>query len=236
MKLIFAGPSLHGMSVPIPSDIELRSPAAKGDIRRAVDEGADVIGLVDGYFETTAAVWHKEILHGLSLGVHMFGAASIGALRAAECATFGMTGIGAIYEAYAAGDVEDDAEVALLHAPRELGYAPLSEPLVNVRATLHRLHRTDLIDDRQARALIEVASAIFYKERTWKTILAGASLSPDERARIGDLVRTLRVDQKALDATALVKAMDLADGQRATCAKGWDFSHTSYFDMLATQR
>ncbi len=236
MKLIFAGPSLHGMSVPIPSGIELRSPAAKGDIRRAVEEGADVIGLVDGYFETTAAVWHKEILHGLSLGVRIFGAASIGALRAAECATFGMTGIGAIYEAYAAGDVEDDAEVALLHAPRELGYAPLSEPLVNVRATLHHLHRTDLIDDRQARALIEVASAIFYKERTWKTILSGASLSPDERARIGDLVRTLRVDQKALDAAALVKAVDLADGQRAVETPGLDFSHTSYFGMLATQR
>ncbi len=236
MKLIFAGPSLQGMNVHISPEIELRPPAAKGDIRRAVEEGANVIGLVDGYFETTAAVWHKEILHGLSLGVRMFGAASIGALRAAECDAFGMKGIGAIYEAYANGGVEDDAEVALLHAPRELDYAPLSEPLVNVRATIDRLHHAGLVDDRQTHALIEAASSIFYKERTWKTILAGASLSPDDRSRIGELVQAFRVDQKALDAAALVKAVELADDQRAVRAPGWDFSHTSYFDMLATQR
>lgn len=236
MKLIFAGPSLHGVDVHVPSDTQLRPPAAKGDIWRAVEEGADIVGLIDGYFETTAAVWHKEILHGLACGVGMFGAASIGALRAAECAAFGMTGIGAIYEAYATGQVEDDSEVALLHAPQELGYAPLSEPLVNVRATIDRLHRASLVDDRQARALIQVASSIFYKERTWKTILAAASLCPDERERIGGLVRTFRVDQKAIDAVALMKAVELADSHRSVDAPSWDFSHTSYFDMLATQR
>lgn len=236
MKLIFAGPSLHGTEVHIPSGTELRPPAAKGDIRKAVEEGAGVIGLVDGYFETTAAVWHKEILHALSCGVRVFGAASIGALRAAECAAFGMTGVGAIYEAYAAGVVEDDAEVALLHAPRELGYAPLSEPLVNVRATLDGLRRAGLAGDRQTRALFEAASSIYYKERNWRAILSAAALSPDERAHIGALVRRSRVDQKAIDAMALVRAVDQADDARLVEAPMWEFSHTSYFGMLATQR
>nr|WP_284537434.1 TfuA domain-containing protein [Pleomorphomonas sp. T1.2MG-36] len=201
-----------------------------------MEEGANVIGLVDGYFETTAAVWHKEILHALSCGVRLFGAASIGALRAAECAAFGMTGIGAIYEAYAAGLVEDDAEVALLHAPRELGYAPLSEPLVNIRATLDRLLGAGQIGDHQREALLEAASSIFYKERTWRAILATAMLSPDERVDIGVLVRRFRVDQKAIDAAALVKAVEKADDVRSVGAPTWEFSHTSYFDMLATQR
>lgn len=234
MKLIFVGPSLHGAELPVAAGTELRPPAAKGDVRRAVEEGVDVIGLVDGYFETTAAVWHKEILHALSCGVRVFGAASIGALRAAECSTFGMTGIGAIYEAYAAGRLEDDAEVALLHAPRELGYAPLSEPLVNVRATLDHLLAANLIVERQFRTLIETASAIFYKERTWKAILAAATLSADERTLIGGLVRTSRVDQKMIDAMALVKAVELETGIRSKEPPAWDFSHTSYFRMLAT--
>ncbi|PKR90742.1 antibiotic resistance protein [Pleomorphomonas diazotrophica] len=233
MKLLFAGPSLRGVETP--PGLGLRPPAGKGDICRAVEEGVDVIGLIDGYFETTAAVWHKEILHALSSGVRVFGAASIGALRAAECAVFGMKGIGAIFEAYAAGRIEDDAEVALLHAPRELGYAPLSEPLVNVRATLDRLLRDGSIDGNQFQRLTEAASSIFYKERTWRAILVAALRSSDERAHIGGLVRSFRVDQKAIDAMALMRAVELADDARLTEAPGWEFSHTSYFGMLATQ-
>ena len=234
MKLIFVGPSLHGAEGHVPSGIGLRPPAAKGDVYRAVEEGADVIGLVDGYFEATAAVWHKEILHALSHGVRMYGAASIGALRAAECAAFGMTGIGAIYEAYANGELEDDSEVALLHAPRELGYAPLSEPLVNVRATLNHLLEIDFITEHQFRILIEAAASIFYKERTWKVILAGAALSPEERAQINGLVRQFRIDQKRVDAVALMRSVEQEAGIRSKPPLAWEFSPTSYFRMLAT--
>jgi len=234
MKLIFVGPSLHGAEVHVPSGIELRPPAAKGDVFRAVEEGADVIGLIDGYFEATAAVWHKEVLHALSAGVRVFGAASIGALRAAECAAFGMTGVGAIYEAYASGHLEDDSEVALLHAPRELGYAPLSEPLVNVRATLKHLLKADLIAEHQFRTLIETAASVFYKERTWKSSLAAAALSPDERTHISELVRMFRVDQKRIDAVALVRSVELEAGVRSKEPRAWEFSPTSYFRGLAT--
>ena len=61
----------------------------------AVRRGVRVIGLVDGVFERVPAVWHKEILFALSEGVHVYGAASMGALRAAELDTFGMRGVGA---------------------------------------------------------------------------------------------------------------------------------------------
>ena len=58
-----------------------------------------VIGIIDGYFEIVPTVWHKEILWAMAQGIHVFGAASIGALRAAELDAFGMRGIGRIYEA-----------------------------------------------------------------------------------------------------------------------------------------
>jgi len=59
----------------------------------------------------------------MAQGIHVFGAASIGALRAAELDVFGMRGIGDIYEAFRDGLLEDDDEVAVLHGPEELGYA-----------------------------------------------------------------------------------------------------------------
>ncbi len=234
MKRIFVGPSLYGAEIGRLSSIELRAPAAKGDVVMAVEEGADVIGLIDGYFETTAAVWHKEILHALSLGVRVFGAASIGALRAAECAHFGMIGVGTIYDDYSAGHLVDDADVALLHAPPELGYAPLSEPLVNVRATLKNILKAGLISDVHYQSIMETAASIFYKARTWRTILAEAPLTSGERSNIAELVRTFRVDQKMLDAIALVRAVEAADGGRSPEPNAWEFSHTSYFRALTT--
>ena len=60
-----------------------------------------MIGVIDGYFEIVPTVWHKEILWAMQAGIHVYGAASIGALRAAELDVFGMRGIGRIYEGFA---------------------------------------------------------------------------------------------------------------------------------------
>ncbi len=88
MKILFAGPSLAGTHyVPAPPGcadesggqaVEVRGPAAQGDIGRAVLQGASAIGLFDGRCEDTASVWHKEILFALSRGVTVLGAASMG--------------------------------------------------------------------------------------------------------------------------------------------------------------
>ena len=67
---------------------------------RASRERVQRIAIIDGYFERMAAVWHKEILVALEKGIAVWGAASMGALRAAELAPFGMVGVGAIYQAF----------------------------------------------------------------------------------------------------------------------------------------
>lgn len=58
---------------------------------------------------------HKEIVFALLQGVVCVGAASVGALRAAECSRYGMIGIGKIYQMYAAGE-EDDSLVAMTYS------------------------------------------------------------------------------------------------------------------------
>src|SRR5262245_22511037 len=117
MIVIFAGPSLHGCHVELARKFELRGPATCGDVLAAVEEGATTIGLIDGVFESSLSVWHKEILFALASGVRVLGASSMGALRAAECAHFGMEGVGNIFEQYRSGARTRDADVALLHAP-----------------------------------------------------------------------------------------------------------------------
>ena len=116
--LIFAGPSLYTVTPEQLSGIDLRPPAGKGDLLAAIRAGAKVIGIVDGTFEYGASVWHKEILFAIRQGVAVFGAASMGALRAAECADFGMIGIGRVFADYAAGRRRSDARCP---APRRGG-------------------------------------------------------------------------------------------------------------------
>ena len=98
-----------------------------------------VIGIIDGYFEHVPSVAHKEVLWAMSRGIHVFGAASLGALRAAELLPFGMEGVGEIHAAYARGDLTDDDEVAVAHGLAAEGYRPVSEAMVNIRETLRRV-------------------------------------------------------------------------------------------------
>ncbi len=138
MKIVFAGPSLYGAKLDW-GDVRLAPPASQGDLFRAVTEGATAIGLIDGYFGATASVWHKEILFALRRGVHVVGGASMGALRAAECAAFGMEPVGRIAADYLSGVIDDDSLVAISHGPAEVGFAPVTDALVDTLATIDRL-------------------------------------------------------------------------------------------------
>ena len=141
----------------------------------------DAIGIVDGYFAHVPSVWHKEILHALSAGIPVYGAASMGALRAAELAQFGMVGVGRIFEAYRDGVLEpfaepfeDDDEVAVLHGPPELGYRALSEALVNIRRTLARATEHGVIAAATRDRLIREGKGLLYQERSYEAILTRA--------------------------------------------------------------
>src|SRR3984957_15656038 len=134
--VIFAGPSLPPAARPVHPAIEWWPAARQGELYCAAPGRPGAIGGIDGYFEVTPTVWHKEILWAMVQGIHVFGAASIGALRAMELDSFGMHGIGRIYEDFRDGVLQDDDEVAVLHGPEDLGYPPVTEAMVNIRATL----------------------------------------------------------------------------------------------------
>lgn len=229
--VVFAGPSLAGVAAPL--GIALRPPAEAGDLYRAARGGARVIGLVDGAFEDRPTVWHKEILWALDQGVRVFGAASIGALRAAECAAFGMEGVGEIFARCRDGLLEDDHELALAYAPAELGYAALSEPLVNVRATLAAAEAAGVLDAASAAALVSTAEATPFKALTWTALLAAAP--PEARAALGDWLPAGRVDLKRQDALALLDAVAAAaaDGMADAPPPDFAFADTRYWRAAA---
>lgn len=236
MKIAFVGPSLPDARRLAAAAITVLPPAVQGDILRATERGATAIGLIDGNFEHVAPVWHKEILYALAQGVQVFGAASMGALRAAECAAFGMMGIGEIYRGYVEGERVDDADVALIHGPAELGYLQLTLPLVNVDMTLRRLRERQLLPADDVAAIAAAAAAVFYKERTWTTIVERAALpSSTNRTRLADLLAAEFIDQKRIDALHLLDALHNAPDQRTVVARDWEFNSTSMWKRLVGQ-
>ncbi|MBL8593428.1 MAG: TfuA-like protein [Devosia sp.] len=198
MKVLFAGPSLSGQAYDR-RGLDVRPPARKGDLYRAVLDGADAIGLVDGVFGFVPSVWHKEILFALKQGIPVLGAASIGALRAAECAPYGMVPVGPIAQSYASGARSEDADVCLAHAPAELDFMPLSEPLVDAEATIAAMDVTPT----EALALRLAANAIYFADRTVDAIVAAAGLDPS----FADRYRAARVRAKTADALLLVEQL-----------------------------
>ena len=215
--VIFAGPSLPPQARPTCEyDIDWRPPVRQGELYRAALDRPAIIGVIDGYFEITPTVWHKEILWAMAQGIHVFGAASIGALRAAELDTFGMKGIGQIYADFRDGVLEDDDEVAVLHGPEEIGYPPLTEAMVNIRATLETAVRDGIVSAELAAELAVIAKSLFYKERNYPAIL-NATASGQTAISLRDFAHWLSrggIDQKRLDALAMLNAICgyIADG------------------------
>src|SRR5205814_6038855 len=121
--------------------------------------------------------------------------------RAAELAAFGMVGVGSIYRAFACGELVADDEVAVAHLPAAYGYRATSDALVNLR---DGITRAPMLTARTRAALVELARARFYRERTWDQLIA------DGRAaalRLGDLAAWPKPDRKARDARPLLRRL-----------------------------
>ena len=202
---LFVGPTLHGEATP--SRIRRFGPAAMGSVFRAVEAGYRRIGIVDGHFGNVPSIWHKEILFALSEGVEVTGAASMGALRAAELCPYGMIGVGRIYRLFRRGLMTDDDELAVIHAPEALAFCPLSEATINVRFTLRRLRRLDVIGTAEEEALVLHMKSLHFSVRTREELRRHASdvVGDDKAERMADSYAREFVDVKRADARALVK-------------------------------
>jgi len=169
-----------GPSLPLYRAVELcpnmifRPPARQGDILSdAVEVQPERILLIDGEFLQNLSVWHKELVFALSKEIKVYGAASMGALRAADLWRQGMIGAGEIFRWYRDGLTEDDSEVALLyHRDLKGVYQSVTIPLVDIRATLWHYAEMLAISVDIQEALLSAARAIHFTLRAEMALLA----------------------------------------------------------------
>ncbi|HYH43818.1 MAG TPA: TfuA-like protein [Burkholderiales bacterium] len=237
---IFAGPTLPPGDAARTFPGTWLPPARHGDVFRAVELlRPGVIGIVDGYFQWVPSVRHQEILWAIAQGVHVFGAASMGALRAAELAAFGMHGVGRIFEGYRSGRLEesgdepfeDDDEVAVVHGPAESGYLAVSEAMVNIRCTLAAAERKGAITGTTRARMVGLAKRLYFPDRTYDRLLALAREAACPVSEIDALRAWLpegRVNQKRADAVAMLDTMRAFVSRDPAPARArFTFEHTT---------
>lgn len=234
---IFTGPTLSVEDARGEIDAIFLPPVAQGDISRLMRQRPHAIGIIDGYFDAVPAVWHKELLWAMSQGVHVFGSASMGALRAAELHAFGMVGTGRIFEAYVSGELEDDDEVAVAHASDEFGFRLTSEAMVNIRYTLQAAEEHNVISAETRQSIEGIAKQLFYPDRAYSVVLdrAGrAGVSAAEIRALRSWITTRAINQKRSDALCMCREMRqlLAIGMPPKETK-YVFQHTSMWETAS---
>lgn len=213
--IVFTGPSLRpadlvelrALATKAGYDLAVRPPVRRLDLVEVVNAGGiDRVLILDGEFGQSLAVSITEIRSVLAAGQALAGASSMGALRAVECRTLGMTGSGWVYEQYLSGAIESDGDVALLFDPED--YSPLTVPLANVRWLLNQSE----LSAEEAQQALRVANDVHFRDRRpsyllrqWKERLPASVVELLEPELADD--RRDFWDRKRLDALDAVRAV-----------------------------
>ncbi|MEH2229402.1 MAG: TfuA-like protein [Nostoc sp.] len=215
--LIFLGPTLAVTEASQILPARYLDPVRCGDILACMRLQPRVIAIIDGFFDRSASVWHKEILWALEAGVRVFGASSMGALRAAELEAFGMEGFGAIFAAYRDRQYIGDDEVAILHSNPQFQYQPLTDALVNIRATVQLAVDKNIIEPAIASLIISCAKRQFFSQRHLSQAVSDAEVQGGDRQMLAQFLEFVQnggyVDRKQSDAIELLKHLAAMVGE-----------------------
>lgn len=206
--VVFLGPTLRVEEAKGIAEAVYLPPAVQGSVIQAVlRHKPRAVLIIDGLFQSEPAVRHKEILWALDQGVAVLGAASMGALRAAELHGFGMVGIGLIYRWYRRWLAAPDDAVAVVHTPPELGSQALTVSLIDLLMTIRRAERQGFLTRQQRSLLEQTARALNFRDRTFAAVAGVAALDPA-------LLSRHLVDQKKQDAIQALRHLHKVDLER----------------------
>ena len=205
--VVYTGTSISHSDARKILDADYRAPVRRHDLRRILASPPEIIGIIDGVFFDNAAVAHREIIEALKSGIIVVGGGSMGALRASELETYGMIGVGKVFEMYRNGIIESDDEVAVTFDAGS--NEALSVPLVNIRMTVEAAKNAGVINPVQASAIIGIARKLFYPDRNYQNVVFESEkngiISGIEKKKLLDFIKLNEVDIKHQDAILVLE-------------------------------
>ena len=181
-----------------------KKPIKRGDLKEALKENPDVIGIVDGLFHQNSAVGHREILETMQNGVEVYGSSSMGALRASELDSLGMIGVGYCYNEYANGHIDSDDYVAVMLDSSTL--EAISTPLISMDYVFKNAVNEKIITQEQKDELTLIAKNTYYPKRNYAKTLKKSSLNDIEKENLINFIKSSK-DIKKEDAVKLLEKL-----------------------------
>ncbi|UIJ82854.1 TfuA-like protein [Rhizobium leguminosarum] len=109
-----------------------------------------------------------------------------------------------------------------------MGFIPLSEPLVNVRATISQCLQRAQVTSAERDQLQGAAKGIFFKDRTYRRVVRSAIQDADRAGVVLAVLRTNNVNLKLPDARLLVETVISTPDCRFIPELSWTFEATRY--------
>jgi len=183
-------------------------PIARGELVRDIDEGVQVVVLIDGKFHQNLAVAPDEIRDALSCGLRIYGASSMGALRAAELQSFGMIGHGLIFEHIAAAKIFRDDFLGQVFSEEGDIIRSGSFAYIDLLMNLLELERGQHITHEKVRRLLRIYGDLFYEGRSWPALrraLSGGARSDQDLLPMAEAACRRMGSQKRRDALGVLQ-------------------------------
>ena len=238
-SLVFLGPTMARAEAMELCDAVYLPPVSQGMIVSEVQRHEPrAILIVDGIFQSEPAVRHKEILWAMAQGVTVLGAASMGALRAAELDRLGMIGVGLIYRWYRRYRFAPDDAVAVLQMPQELGSKAMTLSLIDLLMTFRRAERKKAVAGHERSRLEGAARRLNYRDRTLANVVKAAAVTVDLGLLDHHLVEQKRTDaRRALRCLARVNDGPVPPTQDFTWTTAFarDLSHSGITPPVAIE-
>lgn len=160
---IFVGPSLSPhFTLKATPQLAFYPPARKGDIALAAESHRHIL-LIDGLMIYDYPPSPREIVSVLEEGTSVWGAASLGALRAVELGALGMQGFGWVFDAFRTGKVNADDELLCL---LDRDFQALTVPLINVRYGIECAAATDTSARDWGYEALTSLRKVYFEDRT----------------------------------------------------------------------
>ncbi|MBA2859831.1 TfuA-related McrA-glycine thioamidation protein [Methanococcus maripaludis] len=159
-------------------DVDIFPPIKRGDLTSEKIFDYDIIGIIDGCFLQSTAVAHREILKVIENNITVFGAGSMGALRASELDTCGMIGVGSVYNLYKNGIISDDDEVAVTF---DDNLNQITFSMISFREMIENALNEKIIDEDDSKRLINSGKELYYPLRTFENVIKKSKISGEKR-------------------------------------------------------
>ncbi|MBN4059202.1 hypothetical protein JYT22_00960 [Endomicrobium sp. AH-315-J14] len=206
-------------------------PVKRDDLLADVEAGVNVVVILDGKFQQSLAVSPSEILDALRSGMRVYGASSMGALRAAELYPQGMVGVGRIYRWIRSEPYFRDDYLGQIF--REFGSVrDASEPYVDVHFGLRGLCEAGAIDEEARAELDELYRDMHFTDRDLRALERAVAGKPVLEAAVRELAT--KCDQKRRDGLEALErvAQDLAQIRLNNAAIRDSQRAGRYFDIF----